>query len=48
MMYGDFDTGRERLSSFIGYNGNDDDSQDMLSNGIDIKVKSILLFALQS
>jgi len=45
MIYGDFETGKEKLSSFIGYHGNDD-SQALRSNGIDIKVKSILLFAL--
>jgi len=48
MIYGDFEIGKEKLSSFIGYHGNDDDSQAVRSNGIDIKVKNILLFVLQS
>ncbi|KAF0761211.1 legumain-like [Aphis craccivora] len=37
MIYGDFEIGKEKLSSFIGYHGNDDDSQAVRSNGIDIK-----------
>lgn len=41
MIYGDLELGNEKLSSFIGYSGNDaKDSRDVQqSNEINIKVK---------
>lgn len=50
MIYGDLEVGKEKLSSFIGYTDNGDDSPNVQqSNDFDIKVKYhviIIIFAL--